>query len=223
MMVHARRSPCPVGAEVTLRRACLGCGGFPAASQRRYARGQVLAHQDEPAEHVYALVAGWLREVVYGADGRVLWSRLASPGRVLGPVALARWATGSHAPRHTATIEAVAPARVCVLRSADVQSWLCDDAERALEVTAAAMRALDDARRDGARRGLPAVERVLALLREIAAIEADAAGWLALPCTRAQLGEALGLTAETVSRALGQLRRGGLIAARGRRIAVMAG
>ncbi|MCC6620828.1 MAG: Crp/Fnr family transcriptional regulator [Deltaproteobacteria bacterium] len=206
---------CPVGTQVALREACIGCTGRPATGQRQLERGNVLVMQGDPARHLFAVVHGWVRESVHDADGRALSARIVGPGRVLGLSALG---AGERA-THTATIEVLSPARVCIIPAERAATWFASEPRHAMDLALHAARALDDFRREMTLRAEPARERVLALIRELATqMRVGPEAWFRLPATREQIGEVLGLTLETVSRMLNRLARDGVIALRGREV-----
>jgi len=184
--------------------------------QRALERGDVLVMQGDPARHLFAIVHGWVRESVHDADGRASCARIVGPGQVLGLSALGP-ADGS--PHHTATIEVLTPARVCIVTADEASAWFSTRPKHALDLARHAARAVDDVRREAALRGRPAVERVSALLVDLARqMRAEPGVWFRLPATREQLGEVLGLTLETVSRMLNKLARDGAIGLRGREV-----
>ena len=204
--------PCLVGARVALRPQCLGCDGRPDTGQRLLERGDVCVMQGDPATHLFAVVEGFLRESTYDADGRAVAARIVGPGHVLGLAALNPTPSS-----YVATIEVLSRARVCILPADRARAWFTEHASFALDLAVLAAADLDHLRRDLALRAQPADDRVLALITELVrASTSDPLAWVRLPATREQLGEVLGLTLETVSRAVQRLVARGHLELRGR-------
>jgi len=209
---------CPVSLRgVHLRAACLACQGHPSNGQRQLARGDVLFMQGDPAERVYAVSSGWLREYVLTPDGRHGGARIVRAGQIVGLEALS---TGVKA-TYGVTVDALRPAAVCALSAASVRSWLRVRPDDALALATATAEDLADVRRQMLTNAtLPAEDRVLALVRELIGPE-PGEGWARLPATREQLGEVLGLTLETVSRMMQRLAHKGVLEVRGSHVRLL--
>lgn len=174
-----------------------------AGCHRRFAAGEALFLDDEPAESVYQVSEGVIRLSKMLPDGRRAILRFLYPGDLAG------LSFGRH---YALTAEAVTPAVV--------RSWRRRALDRAAEGSA------DLRHRLSAHLGreLEAAHARLVLLGRMSALErvADFLVWLArhqrsatrlsLPMTRLDIADYLGLTIETVSRTLSQLKRQGMIA-----------
>ena len=211
-MNNATPETCPVTDRgLHLRAACLACHGVPNNGQRQLVRGDVLFMQGDPADRIYAVASGWLREYVLNADGGHGGARIVHAGQVVGLEALGG-ATGAV---YGVTVDALRPASVCVLPAPGVRSWLRVRPDDALALAIATAEDLAEVRRQMlANATLPAEERVLGLVRELVGEDAGDA-WVRLPATREQLGDVLGLTLETVSRMMQRLASKGIIEVRG--------
>lgn len=175
-----------------------------------------LFDQDAPVRHGYHMTSGCLRTVRLMEDGRRLIDRFLLPGDLLG------FAAGTH---HDVSAQAVTPT---TLRRTPIQA-IINLAEHdtvfarflwhvaAVELRAAHDHALLLGRQT-------AIERVANFLRDMAArLPNVAAGRFSLPMGRADIADHLGLTVETVSRTLTQLRCQGVIAVELGRISIREG
>ena len=179
-------------------------------TRRAFRRGQEVYAAGDPAERCYRVVSGGVRAVGLDEDGRRHVAEFFLPGDLFGLEAAEA--------RHHLSAEAVADTvLVCYPR-------------RAVEAMADRHGALGRRLREVALQGLrrahetmfllgrkAAGERVAAFLLEMAArAPADASraegARVALPMTRADIADHLGLTIETVSRNMARLCRDGTIA-----------
>ena len=182
----------------------------------RLDRGQALFREDDPAACVYNLTSGSLRLSRLMPDGRRGVLGFAFAGDFVG---LESWGQ-ARASVHFATAEALEPATVCRFPRARFDALVA--ADRALEsaLLARAGQALHAAQVGRlALAQKSAVERVAGFLASLPAsdpMRPMAAGRIRLSMTRQEIADHLGLTIETVSRALGRLKRAGVIRAVGR-------
>jgi CRP-like cAMP-binding protein len=170
---------------------------------RHAAPDTTLCVQGEPADHLYRIISGTVRLCVYSESGRRHILHFARRGDVLGIFLLENW-------RFTA--EAVDDV---------VLGWL---SRRGVETEIAGDPALQAAHRRRVAReiesrerlliclaDLPAADRLFAFLEDFAPTATRRDGYARLPMTRQDIGDHLGLSLETVSRAFGELRRRGAI------------
>ena len=161
-------------------------------------RGRVVVHAGDPAEHVFKVLSGALRAVRLLPDGRRSVTEFLLPGDYVG------LAENSE---YSQTIEAVADAKVTKYARRRFEAFLDSDARAGRhffglvcgDLTAAQDRLLLLGRKS-------ATERVATFLLAIADRKADDAGEVDLPMTRGDIADYLGLTIETVSREISQLR-----------------
>lgn len=166
--------------------------------------GQTIALEGEANGQVIGVISGLVRCFRLTADGRRHICRFGGAGSLigLGPLGVQR---------HSA--EAITAAQVIVFRAAAVEAAI----ERDPQVRAAIMRALADELTEREhiqlRLGrLTADQRVADFLLELADREGPAISNHDIPMSRADIADHLGVTIETVSRALHRFNRMGLIA-----------
>jgi CRP-like cAMP-binding protein len=220
LSVHAhgpRREPVPPASRCVSRPAFRGAdGGVPpqaivldalrpigaAASVRR---GRQIFAEGEPAAHWYWLASGAVQVCSFAEDGKRHVAELVLPGDMFGLEACAR---------RGAAAEAARDAVVVAFPRAQAEA-LVDAAPR----LARAFREVACGRLHHAQACLlrlgrtSALGRVASFLLEMGERCRRAAdGAVEVPVTRDDIADYLGLTSETVSRALTELRRRGAIA-----------
>lgn len=218
-MNNAMPPTCPVTDRgLHLRAACLACHGAPTNGQRQLVRGDVLFMQGDPADKLYAVASGWLREYVLNPDGGHGGSRIVHAGQIVGLEAL----RGGAGAVYGVTVDALRPASVCALPAAGVRSWLRVRPDDALALAIATAEDLAEVRHQMlVNATLPAEDRVLALVRDLVGDQGKGEQWVRLPATREQLGDVLGLTLETVSRMMQRLAGKGILEVRGSHVRIL--
>ena len=167
------------------------------ATEFSYRKDEEIYGEDEPAEYVYQVIRGAVRTYKLLNDGRRQIGAFHLPGDVFGldsgavPSAHGR----SHHRHHRAPGEAPQPRSS---RRLDVKV-----AHNLWTMTAGDLRHAEDHMLLLGRK--TAMEKVATFLLEMDRRLAMA-GMMALPMCRRDIGDYLGLTLETVSRALSQLR-----------------
>lgn len=177
----------------------------PVARLVGLAADEELFSQGSPVRHCYRVETGCIRSVRLMEDGRRLVDRFLLPGDLL-----AFDADG----RHDVGAEAVGGATLSRLPIQSVTDLAARDVAFARFLWSAAAEEVRAAHRHGLLLGRKtAMERVATFLRDLAfRMPADGnERMLALPMGRADIADHLGLTVETVSRTLTQLRHDGLI------------
>ncbi|MBS7455896.1 helix-turn-helix domain-containing protein [Coralloluteibacterium stylophorae] len=169
--------------------------------------GSTLVREGDPRRQVYTVTAGALRLVRLLADGRRQIAGFLLPGDFIGL---------SGATTHRHDIEAITDSTLCRFRDEDMQALRADFPDLERKLLARACTELDAARENllGLARLNP-MERLAAFLLDLAERRARWAGDavdLVLPMGRADIGDHLGLTIETVSRSFTRLRQQNLIA-----------
>lgn len=184
---------------------------FSGQAIERLGPGEALFWQGDAAQHVFEVVAGALRTVRILSDGRRVITGFLFPGDIVGV---------SLRDRYLTTVEAIAPTRVrrfarrrfeeAVERTPalrpQVVSRLCD------EMAAAQDQVVLLARKTAEER---VASFLLSLVRRTGQ-DCVTDTIVALPMTRLDMADYLGLTIETVSRIMTRLAGRGLIEAVGR-------
>ena len=175
------------------------------------APGEALVWQGDVAKHVFEVTSGALRTVRVLSDGRRVITGFAFPGDLVGI---------SFKDRHLTTAEAIAPTTVRRLTRRRFEESVDEHPElrpQVLERLYDEMVTAQDQVVLLARK--TADERVasflLSLLRRAEAGHPPRST-IALPMTRLDMADYLGLTIETVSRVMTRLTSRGIIAAAGR-------
>ncbi|MGO9004203.1 MAG: helix-turn-helix domain-containing protein [Beijerinckiaceae bacterium] len=173
-----------------------------AGVQFSYRPEEEIYGEDEPAEFIYKVVSGAVRTHKLLADGRRQIGAFHLPGDLFGLEA---------AGQHQLTAEAVVETKVVLLKRRTLESLAARDVHVAYALWTAAV---DNLRCAESRMLLlgrkTALERVATFLVEMDD-RGGKHGAIDLPMSRRDVADYLGLTLETVSRAISQLRAGGLL------------
>lgn len=187
------------------------------AEAREFPEGAVVVSQDEPGDALFVLVSGRVKVVLYGESGReIILSMFKTPGDFFGEMSLL-----DNQPR-SATVMAAERSRLLVLSRRDFQAHIEAHPRTALRVLTELSRRL---RRADAVIGnlalLDVYGRLAGKLRELAAAdgeETEDGVVLRQRPTQAEIAAMIGTSRETVSRALSDLARRGLVSLSGRRL-----
>ncbi len=169
-------------------------------------RGQVFVWEGESSAICANIVSGVLKVTSATADGREQIVGLLFAGDFVGQ---------PFREETSLTVTALSDADLCIYPRRGFETVLDDHAKLERMLLQRTMAALDDARSRMLSLGRKsAEERVAGFLLEMAARCAEGEGRdsFDLPLTRGQMADILGLTIETVSRQLTNLKREGLIA-----------
>lgn len=175
------------------------------------AAGAPLYDEGDASEFVYGVVAGMVRTVSIGRDGKRLVRGFYLSGELLGM---------EQARLHASSAEAIGDTRVVrcsrsrfdALAASDVQvsselwSWLLRTTQRAEDLSVL---------------GRASAAQKLAYFLIDFACRVSAARRIELPMSRTDIGDYLGLSSETVSRTFTTLRHTGLIATDGRFVTLL--
>jgi CRP/FNR family nitrogen fixation transcriptional regulator len=167
-----------------------------------YGRGEEIYGEQEPAEFVYRLVSGVVRTCKNLSDGRRQIADFLLPGEVFG------LETGEE---HALSAEAVGDAVVCAMRRRILVERAGHDCELARRLWVMSLRDLNRSQAHMlllGRKG--ALERLAWFLLDMGR-RLPVGEELLLPMSRQDIADYLGLTIETVSRAITQLIEDGLI------------
>jgi CRP/FNR family nitrogen fixation transcriptional regulator len=167
-----------------------------------YKKDEEIYGEDEPAEYVYQVIRGAVRTYKLLSDGRRQIGAFHLPGDVFG------LESGMD---HRLAAEAVIDTTVRLVKRRSLEQAAGIDikvARKLWTITAGDLRHAEDHMVLLGRKS--AMERVANFLLEMDRRLADA-GMMALPMCRRDIGDYLGLTLETVSRALSQLHNEGVL------------
>jgi len=187
------------------------CQGV-SATEFIYRKEEEIYGEGEPSEYVYQVVQGAVRSYKLLSDGRRQIGAFHLPGDVFG---LDPGAT------HRLTAEAITDTTVRLVKRRSLEAVAASNvrvAHSLWAMTAGDLRHAEDHMLLLGRK--TALERVATFLLEMDRRLAKA-GVMALPMCRRDIGDYLGLTLETVSRALSELNDKGILAFSGARQIVL--
>jgi CRP/FNR family nitrogen fixation transcriptional regulator len=182
------------------------------ATEFSYRKEEEIYGEDEPSDYVYQVISGSVRSYKLLSDGRRQIGAFYLPGDVFGL---------ESGPVHRLTAEAVVDTtlRLVKRRSLEQAAGIAVQVARSLwTMTAGELRHAEDHMLLLGRKS--AMERVASFLLEMDRRLATT-GMVALPMCRRDIGDYLGLTLETVSRALSQLHADGVVGFSGARQIVL--
>jgi CRP/FNR family transcriptional regulator, anaerobic regulatory protein len=176
-------------------------------TQNRFAPHQMIFNETDPAAHLFNVVEGAVKIYKLLADGRRQITGFLFPGDFLG-IALHE--------RYTYSAEAVTPVRLCRFPRGKFETLLQEFPKlenRLLQSASNELAAAQDQMVLLGRKS--AMERVASFLVTLAARARQRRQpdkIITVPMSRADIGDYLGLTIETVSRTFTRLRKSGAIA-----------
>jgi len=182
------------------------------ASEFTYHKDEEIYGEDEPAEYVYQVISGAVRSYKLLSDGRRQIGAFHLPGDVFGLESGAS---------HRLATEAIIDTTVRLVKRKSLEQAAGHDVQVARKLwtmTASELRHAEDHMLLLGRK--TAMERVATFLLEMDR-RLTVAGMMALPMCRRDIGDYLGLTLETVSRALSQLHTQGVLGFSGARQIVL--
>jgi CRP/FNR family nitrogen fixation transcriptional regulator len=182
------------------------------ATQFSYQKDEEIYGEDEPAEYVYQVISGAVRTYKLLSDGRRQIGAFHLPGDVFGLESGAA---------HRLAAEAIVDTTVRLVKRLSLEQAAGTDvkvAQKLWTMTASDLRHAEDRMLLLGRKN--ALERVANFLLEMDRRLA-VAGMMALPMCRRDIGDYLGLTLETISRALSQLHGEGVLGFSGARQIVL--
>lgn len=171
-------------------------------SEFKYARGAEIYGESEPADYIYQVVDGAVRSYKLLSDGRRQIGAFHLAGDIFGL---------ENSTRHRFTAEAIVETTVRLMRRCSLEVVAETDVMVALDLLNMTTNNLQHAEEHMLLLGRKtSLERVAAFLLEMDR-RLTAAGILALPMSRRDIADYLGLTLETVSRALSCLHAKGIL------------
>jgi CRP/FNR family nitrogen fixation transcriptional regulator len=182
------------------------------ATEFSYRKEEEIYGEDERAEYVYQIIRGAVRTYKLTSDGRRQIGAFHLPGDVFG------LESGTN---HRLAAEAIIDTTVRLVKRSSLEHAANDNVQVARKlwgITAGELRHAENHMLLLGRKS--AMERVANFLLEMDRRLA-VAGMMALPMCRRDIGDYLGLTLETVSRALSQLHGEGVLGFSGARQIVL--
>ena len=183
-----------------------------------FAQDEWLYHVGDPAQHMYIVVAGQVKLLQQGAEGKEVLLHIAASGDLIGGLAIFGNTTYSYA--------AQAHTGCCVLRiaSSDFQQLLQLHPSITMKVLEFAGTQLEDAR-DKVRTlsADPVEQRIAKTLLQLAERHGETKNGetvIQIPLPQQDLAAMTGTTVETVSRILTQFRKRGIIRSGRRWVAI---
>ncbi len=201
----------PVAAPADQFSVIATCSGV-IATEFSYTKDEEIYGDGEPSEYVYQVISGSVRTYKLLNDGRRQIGAFHLPGDVFGL---------ESKPVHRLTAEAITDTTVRLVkrRSLEQAAGITVQVAQSLwTMTAGELRHAEDHMLLLGRKN--AMERVASFLLEMDRRLA-CTGMVALPMCRRDIGDYLGLTLETVSRALSQLHNEGVLGFSGARQIVL--
>ncbi|CUT15379.1 transcriptional regulator CrpFnr family [Bradyrhizobium sp.] len=166
-------------------------------SEFKYRRGTEIFGEAEPIQYLYQVKSGAVRSYKLLADGRRQIMAFHLPGDIFGV---------ENGSAHRFTAEAIVETIVRLTDRQNVVEQKCGSATATNNVLRLVTGSLQHAETHMLLLGRKtAIEKVAAFLIEMD-VRLTAAGVMSLPMNRRDIADYLGLTLETVSRALSQLR-----------------
>jgi CRP/FNR family nitrogen fixation transcriptional regulator len=201
----------PIAASADQFSVIATCSGV-IATEFSYSKEEEIYGEGEPSEYVYQVSRGAVRTYKLLNDGRRQIGAFYLPGDIFGL---------QSGPVHRLTAEAVSDTTVRLVkrRSLEQAAGITVQVAQSLwAMTAGQLRHAEDHMLLLGRKN--AMERVASFLLEMDRRLAKT-GMMALPMCRRDIGDYLGLTLETVSRALSQLHNEGVLGFSGARQIVL--
>jgi CRP/FNR family nitrogen fixation transcriptional regulator len=178
------------------------------ATEFTYRKDEEIYGEDEPAEYVYQVIRGAVRTYKLLSDGRRQIGAFHLPGDVFGL---------ESADAHRLAAEAILDTTLRLVKRKSLEQSAQSDVRVARDLWSITSGELQHAENHMLLLGRKtAMERVATFLLEMDRRLART-GMIALPMCRRDIGDYLGLTLETVSRALSELQQQGVLGLSGAR------
>lgn len=179
------------------------------STTRSISANEILCHKGDEAGQLYGVLAGRLKAVGTGADGRETVFAVIGPGEVTGEIALIDGQSRS------ATLAAMEDSDLLIIGRREFLAFLRRDTDAAIQmcqILARYVRRLSDSVEDAYYQKLPArlAKKLLMLAREHG--QAHSEGRLiGVKLSQSELGELIGKTREAVNKQLRDWTDGGLV------------
>ena len=190
-----------------------------AKAVRHYEAGETIFQQGEPCSGVFCIESGTVARRKTDAEGHSVLVQLAHPGQTLGY----RDFFGGQG--HTASAEALTPARVCHVEGAAMRQMLAHNPTLGLNFLAHLAEDLDNAEESILQNSSLSVRTrlvhlLLTLKDRFAGVTDDGTIVLSLPLARQDLAARLGTRPETISRTIAALESNSVAPFSGRTVRI---
>ncbi|MHC2109342.1 helix-turn-helix domain-containing protein [Methylobacterium sp. CM6246] len=176
-----------------------------------FSPGTTLYAEGDVGESVYWVAAGMVRTINIGRDGNRVVRGFHLSGEFFGL---------ERAPRHASSAEAVSDTRAIRCSRSRLNALAASDSQIANELLLWLLQMTERAQDLSALGRTSATQKLAYFLIDL--MDRVSAGRsIALPMSRTDIGDYLGLSSETVSRAFTTLRLDGLIVTRGRYVTLL--
>lgn len=183
---------------------------------REYPVGAVIVGQEDRGDSLFVVTEGRVKVVLYGDSGREIILSMFRAGEIFGEMSLL-----DNQPR-SASVLAVEPTRALVLERAAFNTHLVSHPQTAIAVLAEMSRRLRQADKViGNLALLDVYGRVARMLKDLAekdGVETDEGTLIRERPTQQEIASMIGTSRETVSRALNDFAKRGLITMNGKQI-----
>jgi CRP-like cAMP-binding protein len=177
------------------------------ARRRRFERGEVVFHRDDPGDSLHLIVSGRFAIRVMTPLGDMVWIAVRGPGENFGEMALVE-----DEARRSATVSALEDAETFAVRKPEFDQLRERHPSVNRVVTAflaGEVRMLDERLLEALY--LPTERRLLRRLRELSEIYRTSDGLAVIPLTQEELAEFAGAARATVNRVLREEQARGTI------------
>jgi CRP/FNR family cyclic AMP-dependent transcriptional regulator len=185
------------------------------ARRRRFGRGEVVFHRDDPADSLHLVVSGHFAVRVMTPLGDTVWIAVRGPGENFGEMALV-----GQSRRRSATVSALSPAETLAVYKPDFERLRADYRgidEVLIALLAGEVETMNERLLEALY--LTAERRLLRRLVELASIYGQGEASVLIPLTQEELAEFAGAARATVNRVLrDEQQRGTLELKRGKTV-----
>ena len=210
--ISTGRKVAPLPCAITDRFGVLTGHAGLVATEFTYRKDEEIYGEDEPAEYVYQVIRGAVRTYKLLSDGRRQIGAFHLPGDVFGL---------ESSDAHRLAAEAILDTTLRLVKRKSLEQSAQNDVRVARDLWSITSFELQHAENHMLLLGRKtAMERVATFLLEMDRRLART-GMIALPMCRRDIGDYLGLTLETVSRALSELQQQGVLGLSGARQIVL--
>jgi CRP/FNR family transcriptional regulator, cyclic AMP receptor protein len=177
------------------------------ARRRRFQRGEVVFHRDDPGDSLHLIVSGRFAVRVMTPIGDMVWIAVRGPGEQFGEMALVEGEA-----RRSATVSALEDAETFAVRKPEFNRLRerYPGIDRVLiAFLAGEVRMLDERLLEALY--LPAERRLLRRLRELSEVYGQPDGPAVIPLTQEEIAEFAGTARATVNRVLREEQARGML------------